>query len=493
MSSLPRVARIHRDRLVPFAVAAIAALAGIALVSVLESPVKVAVVVVAAAGAVLIALDNELGLFALVFLSYTHLSQVLISHHGAPSTATPLTLLLLGLVAFGITMRKVPLRPVALASVPLIAYGVACSATLLVATYPEATLEGLRGYANDAVTAIVVVALLRTRRSLSGTVWTLMAAGAFLGAMSVHQEMTESYDDAYWGFGLSAVQDIVGSAQDYRVAGPVGDPNFYALFLVPIIPLALNRLDAERSKLLRALALFTFVVVALTIVFTYSRGGFLAMSSAIALTLIRKPPRARVIFFTLLVAIPVLSLVPAQYTARLTTLNEVLPFGRHEIGTTRDSGFKGRVSEMRVGVLMFLEEPLLGVGLDNYPYLYQEYARRVGLDSRLAEREPHSRYLEIASEMGVVGIAAYGLVIACLFWSMRVGEKRLRAGGCEDAAGMVRSLSVGVVGFLVGSVFLHEAFARFFWLLAGIALATSNVACDGVEGNGASGSEEQGT
>lgn len=482
MSSLTRVARaLHprlQERLFVIAVAVMAGLAGIVLVAALQSPAKVMLVVLAAAGAALIAIDVELGLFALVFLSYTHMSQVLIAHHGAPSTATPLTALLAGLVAFGITTKRIPLAPIALAAVPLVGYGIAGVATLLSTSYPEATIEALRGYGNDAATALIVVALLRTGRALRGTIWSLMAAGAFLGAISVHQELTESYYDTYWGFGLASVQNIVGSTSDYRIAGPVGDPNFYALFLVPLVPLALNRLDKETNKYLRLLALLTFVLVSLAIVFTYSRGGFLALAAAIGILLVRKPPRARVILLTIIVAIPVLTMVPAQYTERLKTLNEVLPFGHAEVGQTSDSGFRGRLSEMRVGVLMFLEEPILGVGLDNYPYLYQEYARRVGLDSRLAEREPHSRYLEIASEMGLVGMVAYAFVIGSLFYSMYLGERRLKAGGCQNSAGMVRSLSVGLIAFLVGSFFLHEAFARYFWLLAGIALATRNVACD---------------
>ena len=479
MTSVSRVRHFLRhERFFGLFVAVVVGLVGVLLVSELQSPSKVAVVVLAALGATWIAIDSELGLFALVFLSYTHLSQVLITHHGAPSTATPLTGLLLGLVGFGIATKKTSLGPIALAAVPLVGYGVAGLATLLVATYPEATIEGLRGYGNDAVTALLVVALLRTTRALRGTVWSLLAAGALLGSISVHQELTKSYEDTYWGFGLASVQNIVGSTNDYRVAGPLGDPNLYALFLVPLLPLALNRLDGEANKFLRLMALLTFVVVSLTVVFTYSRGGFLAMAASMGIMLVRKPPRLRVLVLTILVAIPVLSMVPAQYTARLRTLHEVLPFRGDEVGATKDSGFRGRLSEIQVGVLMFLEQPLLGVGLDNYPYLYQEYARRVGLDSRLAEREPHSRYLEIASEMGLVGLVAYGLVIASLFFSMRNAERRLSAAGGKDAAGMVRSLSVGLIAFLVGSFFLHEAFARYFWVLAGIALATRNVGSD---------------
>jgi O-antigen ligase len=447
-------------------------LGGAALVLTLMSAAKVGAVLLGLIAAAVIAVNLELGLFALVFVCYSHLSQVLIDHHGAPSILDPLVVLVAGLTALQITMRRIPLGPVLRAAVPIIAYGLAGLATLLVAVNREATLESLRGLVSDAVVALLIVALLRTRTALRGTVWALLSAGLLLGSLTVHQEFTKNYEDTYWGFSIAKVKDIAGAQQDYRIGGPVKDPNFYGLFLVPLVPLALDRFSDERRKPLRLLALVAFAVVFLSVVFTYSRGGFLSMVATVALTLVRRPPPLKVLLFVLLAAVPLLSLVPSQYSTRMTTILSLRDADEgHGI---QDSGMRGRLSEMTVAMLMFVEDPLLGVGLANFPHLYQEYARRIAPDSRLEIREPHSRYLEVAAEMGLVGILAFSALLASLFLAMRAGERGLKAAGDLDGAGMVRSVEVGLIGFLIGSIFLHSAFSRFFWVLAGIALATRN-------------------
>lgn len=450
-------------------------LAGALLVVAFPSLVKVLVLLGAVLAALLIAVDLEAGLFVLVFTCYAHLSQVLIDHHRLPSVLDPLVALLLGLTAFKVAMKGIDFVPVVRAALPILGYGLAGLATLLVAVHPDATRKSLAGFVNDAVVALLIVALLQTRRALRGAVWALLAAGLLLGSTSVHQELTKDYADPYWGFALAAKHNISGSLSDYRIGGPVADPNFYALFLVPLAPLALDRFNSERRKRLRVLALAAFGVVCLSVVFTYSRGGFLALAATTAVMMVRRPPKLRVLVFVAIVAVPVLSLVPGRYSARLGTIPDVLRFRSSDPHGIRDSGMRGRVSEMMVAALMFREHPLLGVGVNNFPYLYQEYARRIGPDSRLEYREPHSRYLEVAAEMGLAGIVAYGALLVALFLAMRAGEAGLKASGDLDGAGMVRAFEVGLAGFLIGSLFLHGAFPRFFWVLAGIALATRRV------------------
>ena len=41
---------------------------------------------------------------------------------------------------------------------------------------------------------------------------------------------------------------------------------------------------------------------------------------------------------------------------------------------------------------------------------------------------------------------------------------------------MTLALAISLVGYLVTSLFLHMAFARFFWLLVGVSMATPTLA-----------------
>jgi O-antigen ligase len=72
---------------------------------------------------------------------------------------------------------------------------------------------------------------------------------------------------------------------------------------------------------------------------------------------------------------------------------------------------------MIIAVQMFLENPILGVGKRNYQALYVEYSSMLGLDPRLEDRQAHSLYLELAAEMGMLGLLSFGGILLALFLS----------------------------------------------------------------------------
>jgi hypothetical protein len=75
-----------------------------------------------------------------------------------------------------------------------------------------------------------------------------------------------------------------------------------------------------------------------------------------------------------------------------------------------------------------------------------------------------------------MGIFAFSAILAAMFHGMQTAKKAFSEAGMSDYAGMVGAVSVGLIGYLTGSLFLHLAFPRYFWLLVGIALAIPNVA-----------------
>ena len=80
-----------------------------------------------------------------------------------------------------------------------------------------------------------------------------------------------------------------------------------------------------------------------------------------------------------------------------------------------DVSIRGRASEALAAVAMFRDEPLGGVGYGAYDRNYVEYSTPVGLDPRREERAAHSLYLEIAAELGLVGVVG-AAGAAAVFW-----------------------------------------------------------------------------
>jgi hypothetical protein len=121
---------------------------------------------------------------------------------------------------------------------------------------------------------------------------------------------------------------------------------------------------------------------------------------------------------------------------------------------------------------MFVDRPILGVGVDNYPAYYQEYARPMEILTR-ETRSPHSLYIEIAAETGIIGVATFGILVVTLFWWLwRDWRLTDRPNEIRDLS---RAIAVAVVGILTASIFLHSAYPRYLWLFIALALATHSV------------------
>jgi putative inorganic carbon (HCO3(-)) transporter len=414
----------------------------------------------------------------LCFAVYTRLSDVICRHIDS-SVLSPdkaLVLIIAGaLMVRWLLYRKRP-EGCLPAFVFLGAYGAASALSIVGAADSAGARGALVEYVKNAFIALLMVAVIRRGDALRSVVWAILMAGAFMGTLTVFQFLTHTFDHSYWGFSMAPQMQIVGEVGGNRVSGPVGDPNFFAQVMLAPVPLALERFGNERRLLLKALAVLVLGVCVLSIILTFSRGGFLALVLMGALAVVRL--RHTRLALPLIAAVVALALVmmPAEYGRRIMTLVAAAQgAGSH---VTTESSFRGRASEILSGCMMFVDHPVTGVGLSNYSYHYQEYARRLRLEKRLAARTPHSLYLEVLAESGVVGFAAFALLIGAAFRALRQACRRMRDAGAQGNADMGEALTAGLFGYLVAALFLHGAYPSYLWLLVGIAFAFRQVAAN---------------
>ena len=301
--------------------------------------------------------------------------------------------------------------------------------------------------------------------------------------MSIYQYLTGTFLNQYWGLAQTKYMNIVGETNGYRISGPVGDPNFFAMIMVALVPFGLERLIHEKKWWLRLLALLALVISVLTVIFTFSRGGFVALAVTAVVALFVFPPRLKSLPIILVVILALWLVVPAEYTSRIFTLSDVVT----ELDSglrTEDMSLRGRASESISAWLMFEDHPFLGVGWKNFSLHYQEYAQKVGLAPSAEERAAHNLYLEVAAETGLVGIGVFSLLLIVMLRGVAVNAKKLRVAGKVQAAGMASAVFLSLVGYLSASMFVHGAYPRFFWLLAGIAFSIPNLCKFELNGNG---------
>ncbi|MCG3207528.1 MAG: hypothetical protein FOGNACKC_01128 [Anaerolineae bacterium] len=447
---------------------------GVALLTSLDAhPLVLLAVALGPAIGLIILFNPEWGLLLLVFMVYTRFSDALIGSLNAPSMAKPfIAFLVLVVVARWFLFRealtgwKYPL-------IFLGAYGLMGLLAMLHAASPEAVRSAMSDFAKDAVIMLIVTGLLKNTQSLRRVVWALLFSGIFLGSITTYQQITGTFTNTYWGFAQATLSHIIGEVNDYRIGGPGLGPNGYGQFMLFLVPLALDRLWNEPRRHFRVFAGWALTVSLLTVFFTFSRGVFLGLLVVLALMFIRRPPKPLALLVTLALAVVLLQFLPARYMDRMSTLVDFLPGSGQDVRS--EVSFRGRLSENLAGIQMFLDHPILGVGPLNYKHHYQSYARELGLERRREERSAHNLYLELASELGLVGLIWFGLLQWVTFKGLREAQLNFRQAKMPSYESLAIAFAVAMVSFLITSIFRHMAYPRYVWLIYGIVLAIPDV------------------
>ncbi|HEY3312737.1 MAG TPA: O-antigen ligase family protein [Anaerolineales bacterium] len=413
----------------------------------------------------------QLGLVAFIVITFTQFSEVGIKFHGYGSIAQPLAGFLLVLIVLRIALYGERPEGFGRALPILVIYALVWFASLLHAGNYLAALNAFIGFAKDALGAVIVIFFIQRPSSLKQAVWAIIFAGLFMTAISIFQEFSGTFSNNYWGFGGWQHQ-TTGDSTRHRLTGPYANPNAYAQVLVMIVPLAIDRLWHERRMILRILAGVTAALCTLTIAFTYSRGGFLTLIFVTAMLITLRRPNLMPMLLTGALLIGVVQFIPASYNTRILTLLQFVDQGTQ----VSDPSFRGRTSENIAAWQMFMDNPLLGVGLGNFPENYQNYSRSIGLDQRRVPRSPASLYLELLSEQGLIGTGIFLFLMVLIFRELRYAKRNFNLARMTDEGNIVLALSAGFAGYLFAAITKNSAYSNVFWVIVGVALASGQVA-----------------
>lgn len=415
----------------------------------------------------------ELGFLLLHFSNYLRLSDNLQAFYGAPHFIYPLTIALILIIVGRWVLTGYGPSGWILPVVLLAIYGLVACTGLFFAKDVQAVEEEFLGFVRGAAITIITVMMVQTKDTFRRLIWTLLMTGLILGSIAIFQYFTNTFDNNYLGLAQAKVQSIVDETESARIGGPFGDANQFAQILVFLTPIGFSLAITEKKIWKRGLAGLTAVVCALSIVLTYSRGGLLALVAAALAILIYHRPRLVVILLSIIMMVVIISNVPSKYTERMNTMVELVT-GRMD--PREETSIRVRTSAVIVGINMFSDHPLLGVGMRNFPVNYQDYSREIGLDPTGQEWSPHNLYLEVLSETGILGFLAFFAILTTMFMRIKKALRVFQNTEHHDITGMVAGIGAGLIGYFTAAIFLQNSYSRYFWALVGVAFALEQVA-----------------
>lgn len=242
----------------------------------------------------------------------------------------------------------------------------------------------------------------------------------------------------YLGELPSAYLSYEGERQVFRPAGLFSHPNLFSNYLEFLIPLMLALSFVTKHNWLRRLATVAVVAGLLALIFTLSRGGWVGVAFAslcVFYYLMRRNLRDQKFFFKTLFIILLGASVLAVFSPKI--IDRI---------TSRDKGAAiVRVHQYYVAREIITSHPLVGVGINNYIEVMDQYDDTPSRISRAFLFPIHTVYLEYYAETGLAGIVA---LLSLFFVIFASGIRNI-----GRSEGLLFNLNLGLVfGFVAYSI-----------------------------------------
>ena len=380
-----------------------------------------------------------------IFTAIT-LPQNLPGFLGVSTVAKPLGLVIVAAWIAKVVARRGSTRLLARDSPALfwcvVAFVVLAAASALWAPSLHEVRYQLLRLVPDAFLSLVVYTAVSTYVAFRNVVWAYLVATAVSGGYSI---------------------GVGGYGSQGRLYG-LSDPNIFAALLSPAIIVALFLVLTPRARRVRIAAAVVIAVDVVALVLTQSRGGIVGLGiGLVAAVVLAGAARPRLLAAVFIV-----------FAVGLVYYFEYAP-AHLKVGGSLSSQSSGRSDEWKIAVRMFADHPLKGVGLGNYVVIEPSYATRsFNLNFvHLIVNQPlvaHNSYLEIAAELGIVGIVLFVTILGLAAVRARSALAALtRAGDALEF--YARGLLAGVIGMFGAYIFLSDEYQKQLWLLLGL-LAT---------------------
>jgi putative inorganic carbon (HCO3(-)) transporter len=386
----------------------------------------------------------RLPFYALMFFTFT----VLVAPQGLLPALAPLHLALVAATVAAATHVADRLRRAAPLTVSepeirlaLVLFGLG---TLSVPTsyWIEGSVQTLLGlFGKSLIVFLLIANILVTAERLRGMLW-LLTLGSMIPAATVVKDYLSG--------------DLVDARVQGYLSALTSNPNDVALTLNIVIALAVGLALASRKRGHRVALAAAIALGVAGVVVTFSRAGFIFLTTTLLLYLGRlKKGRSGIVLLLLLLL--VLTLNVDGFIARLGTIGDV----------KTDGSGRERWETIGKAFSLMATHPLTGVGVGQSILALNDIGG-------VRWRNIHNVYLEIAVDLGIPALLVY---LALLYRALRSVAEVRRAWSAADVDlhYLAQGLEISLIGFAVAAMFYPVAYHLFFYYLLGLAVAVKGL------------------
>lgn len=272
---------------------------------------------------------------------------------------------------------------------------------------------------------------------------------------------------------ILAIQGILSGG--FGPGGYTVDENDLALALNMALPFAFMQLKVRGLGVFpKQLMMLAIIAITLGVVATSSRGGFLGLIAVFFVMWWMSKNKIRNLAFTAILG--VIGFIAAY---NLGFISDAYIADMQSIEDTQDETRNERFLSWVIGWEMFLNNPILGVGIENYAWnvhLYEGIFQNTGVEFKsLSGRQSHSVFFTLIPELGLIGIILFLIITLQLNkrcrWVLVSARKEPDNDDLHDLAMYAVALRISMATFFVTGTFISVLYYPHFWFLIGFTLA----------------------
>lgn len=294
---------------------------------------------------------------------------------------------------------------------------------------------------------VMVVASINDRKDLEKMVWALLLVSAWTAYEPVVNYLQGGGEQH--GYGKIAIGSFGVATGHVALANTLNQS----------LPIAIYWAISQKKKIFIGVAWCLIALIALGIVFSKSRGGFIGLltTSAGVIYFSKNRIKTFAIFAALLIFL--LPLAGQQYLSHMATIKE----GVHGSRSSSDR-YLGLIN----GISMMIKRPVLGVGIGCYAEARSRYFNYYFY--------AHNLYGELFGELGLASAVwfywVYSVFLRCEHLKKLMAQQD---SGENQFPLLLTGIQLGLLVRLVIGNFSHCAFIWFWFLMAALTVSIENI------------------
>ncbi len=304
---------------------------------------------------------------------------------------------------------------------------------------PSFSLDELVDFFKAFLVFLYIANNVRANSQLVGISYMIFAGVILQGLLALAQY----FHGTTFGFELlgetrhSFLVQEIGESGLARVAGTQGHPNGFAYYLMLMLPLVTATILAGRSRRFTLAAGIAFFMGFVSLILTFSRMGWVGVALVVPW----------VIFMGIWKRAGLIKALRGLTIFAFLSALCILPFagtiGQRLFETDYGRAYS-RVPLMEVALNIIRHHPLLGVGLNNYRLVMDQYDNTIERITLHVPNPVHNMFLFVAAEVGIPGLIFF------LWWHFALLKRGWR--NFWEKEGFSCFLSLGLVGALANNL-----------------------------------------